>query len=384
MARFLHTADWQIGRHYLSSGARGGKFTTEDAVVLAEARLQAVERIAALANSKNVDAVLVAGDLFDAQTLADKTIRRTFQAMAAYTGYWIIIPGNHDAALAESVWTRAQRLNAIPTNVKLLLQPEPVVFQAEGFAILPAPLTQRQTFQDLTDWFDTAQTPANLLRIGLAHGSVAGQLPEAADSPNPIAPDRAQTARLDYLALGDWHGTKQIDDRTWYSGTPEQERFKDNGAGQVLLVEIDQPGAVPRVEPIAIGQYPWIKREHTLAVEADLPVLLQTLQQLPANAVVDLSLRGQISLAGRHTLLENLGALEARHRSLQYDLSELRLQPTEDDITVLQADGYVGEVIEALRQQQSDDASAREALTILTDLLRLQEPGQPHSGESVV
>jgi DNA repair exonuclease SbcCD nuclease subunit len=376
VARFLHTADWQIGRHYLS-----GRFAVEDAVVLAEARLQAVERIAALANSKNVDAVLVAGDLFDAQTVADKTIRRTFQAMAAYKGYWIIIPGNHDAALAESVWTRAQRLNAIPANVKLLLQPEQVVFEAEGFAILPAPLTQRQTHHDLTAWFDSAQTPPNLLRIGLAHGSVEGQLPESADSPNPIAASRAQTAKLDYLALGDWHGTKQIDDRTWYSGTPEQERFKDNGAGQVLLVEIDQPGAVPRVEPIAIGQYPWIQREHTLAVEADLPALLQTLEQLPAMAVVDITLRGQISLAGRHTLLQNLGALEARHRSLQVDLSELRLQPTEDDIAALHADGYVGEVIEALRQQQGDDAFAREALTILTDLLREQQPSLQQSGQ---
>jgi DNA repair exonuclease SbcCD nuclease subunit len=398
VARFLHTADWQIGRHSLNAShsgrARGGRFAEDDAALLAEARFTAIERIAALATAEQVDAVLVAGDLFDAQTVADKTIRRTFQAMAAYKGNWIVIPGNHDAALAESVWTRAQRLAAIPANVQLLLQPEPVLFADQGFAVLPAPLTQRQTYHDLTDWFDDAQTPAHLLRIGLAHGSVEGQLPESADSPNPIAADRAQTARLDYLALGDWHGTKQINPRTWYSGTPEQERFKDNGAGQVLMVDIDQPGAEPKVTQHAIGQHQWIKREVTLAVDADLDNLLTELQQVPDKSVVDLTIHGQINLQNHQRLWQILGDFEARQRCLQSDLSQLRLYPTADDIAALHADGYVGEVIEELRQQQASHQSsgqsngqsngqandspsdaaetAREALAILADMLRQQ------------
>ena len=40
MPRFLHTADWQIGRQY-------GQFPPDDAIPLAEARFKAVERIAA-------------------------------------------------------------------------------------------------------------------------------------------------------------------------------------------------------------------------------------------------------------------------------------------------------------------------------------------------
>lgn len=376
MTRILHTADWQIGRQY-------GRFATDDAVVLAQARLQAVARIAELAIDQSVAAVLVAGDLFDAQTVSQRTLQQTFLAMAAYPGPWIIIPGNHDAALAESVWTRALRLNAVAANVHLLLAPTPTLFEAEGLAILPAPLTQRQVHDDLTEWFDDAQTPPGLLRIGLAHGSVTGQLPESADSPNPIAPNRAQTARLDYLALGDWHGLKRVDAHTWYSGTPEQERFKDNGAGCVLLVEIDRPGAVPSVQPIRIGQYTWVKRDFTLAVEADLPELLQALTELPSMSVVELCISGQASLVARHQLVQALNALEAHHRSLQYDLSALRLQPTEEDITALQADGYVGEVIEQLRRQQGDAegtadpvmaATAREALIILADLLQQRQP----------
>ena len=106
MPRFLHTADWQVGRQYSS-------FAPDDAVALAEARISVIERIADLASEEAVDAVLVAGDVFEAQTVSDRTIRRLFNAMSAYAGLWILIPGNHDAALAESVWTRAQRLGAV-------------------------------------------------------------------------------------------------------------------------------------------------------------------------------------------------------------------------------------------------------------------------------
>ena len=124
----------------------------------------------------------------------------------------------------------------------LALTPQVLTLEAHGLAVLPAPLMQRHTHDDLSAWFDAADTPPGLLRVGLAHGSVQGILPEDIDSPNPIAADRAARARLDYLALGDWHGCKQVNARTWYSGTPEQERFKDNGAGQVLQGVIDAPG----------------------------------------------------------------------------------------------------------------------------------------------
>lgn len=96
MPRFLHTADWQIGRQY-----RG--FAVEDAAALFDARFKAVERLAQLATDEKVDAILVAGDVFDAPNLSDRTIHRTFNALADFAGPWILIPGNHDAALAESI-----------------------------------------------------------------------------------------------------------------------------------------------------------------------------------------------------------------------------------------------------------------------------------------
>lgn len=77
--RLLRSAEWQIGRIY-------AQFEPDDASAPFEARFKAVERLAARAARHAVDAALVAGDVFDPQTVSDKTVRRAFNAMQAYAG----------------------------------------------------------------------------------------------------------------------------------------------------------------------------------------------------------------------------------------------------------------------------------------------------------
>ena len=368
MPRFLHTADWQIGRQY-------SQFPPDDGVPLAEARLEAVGTIARLATDHAVDAVLVAGDVFDAQAVSERTIRRLFAQLAGFAGPWLMIPGNHDAALAESVWTCARRIGAVPPNVHLALEPGVLDFAALGFVALAAPLTQRHTYNDLTEWFDTAETPPGLLRIGLAHGCVQGQLAEDIDSPNPIGADRARQSRLDYLALGDWHGCRRMDERTWYSGTPEPDRFRDNDPGHVLLVEIEAPGALPVVTRVATGRYCWRTLEAPLSVASDVEQLAATLAAARPSDVLSLQVAGEVDLPGLVRLREAIGLAEAGVRHLQQDLSALRLVPTAEDIAGLDADGYLGELIAELRDAQSqrtDPEAARvasHALTLLASFL---------------
>lgn len=370
MPTFIHTADWQIGRQY-------SRFAEDDGAVLADARFSAIERIAELAAEHKVDAVLVAGDVFDAQTVSDRTIHRTFDAMQGFTGLWLLLPGNHDAALAESVWTRAERMNAVPDNTRLLLDPGMYDFAEQGFAVIAAPLTQRQTFHDLTAVFEATESPTQRVRIGLAHGSITGILPDAVDSTNPIAPDRAQSARLDYLALGDWHGMKQINERTWYSGTPEPERFKANDAGYALLVSIPSAGDAAEVTPLFTAQHRWFSLASTLMVASDVEELEQVLSELPPKSVIELTLDGQLDLNSQHQLTQLLSRVAGRHRSLDVRQDALRVLPTDADLAALQADGYVGEVIDTLknRQQEQDDDTARDALVILAGLLRDQAEG---------
>src|SRR5699024_558154 len=183
------------------------------------------------------------------------------------------------------------------------------------------------------------------------------------------------TARLDYLALGDWHGCKRIDARSWYSGTPEQERFKNNDAGCALIVDIDGPGADPVVTRHTTGQYPWHQLDCHLTVASDLSQLLQQLAELPEQAVVYVTVTGRVDLAAHQQLKQALGEAAGRHRSLQTHLGGLQLQPTDDDIASLQAGGYVSDVIDALRQRQGEQASdderatASQALAILAGML---------------
>ena len=290
MIRFLHTADWQIGTQF-------GQFEPDEAAHLAQARLDTVRRIADEAAARKVDAVLVAGDVFDLQTVSDTVIRRLFGALQGFSGPWIMLPGNHDAALVESVWTRAQRLNCIAPNVRVVLEPGVVLLDASRAALLCAPLTQRITYDDTTGFFDTAETPPGYHRIGLAHGSVSGILQEGIDSSNPIAPTRAASARLDYLALGDWHGHLRVDERTWYAGTHEQDRFRANEPGFVLDVTLNEPGASPQVEAVRVGQYQWHRWDETISVPTDVHALQARLGAWGNQDVLRVSVNGAAALA---------------------------------------------------------------------------------------
>ena len=63
MFRFLHTADWQLGlKLSFIPGDRGARARNE--------RFETVRRIAKLANERKVQAVFVAGDVFDDNLVA--------------------------------------------------------------------------------------------------------------------------------------------------------------------------------------------------------------------------------------------------------------------------------------------------------------------------
>lgn len=365
MTHFLHTADWQIGRQY-------GQFETDDAALLAEARFDVVTRIAALATQRGVDAVLVAGDVFDTQGVSDRTIRRLFAAMAAYAGPWVMIAGNHDAALADSVWSRAVQLGCIPSNVHAPLRAGVVDLPAINLAVLAAPLTQRHTYDDVTQAFDALETEAGRVRVGLAHGSVAGRLPDTIDATNPIAPDRAARARLDYLALGDWHGCLSIDARTWYAGTPEQDRFRGNEPGYVLDVRIDAPGAEPVVERVATGKYRWLAWSESVSLPTDAQALAERLAALRAEDVLRLDVSGHVNVETWDALQRAVDQAAAQVRALLPDWSGLRLEPDQADLAELGASGYVGEVAAQLQALQADAAQSAVAGEALRLLLRFQ------------
>ena len=370
--RFIHTADWQVGKPFAHvAGDSGAELRSQ--------RIRTVQRIAELAARKSVDAVLVAGDAFDSNEVADKTIYRTVEALKPFGGTWVFLPGNHDAALAHSVWTRARTMG-LPSNIVIADRPEPIDRWSGRATVLPAPLRRRREVVDQTDWFDDAPSPDGSCRIGLAHGSVAGRLPDKGDSANEIRDDRAERARLCYLALGDWHGALRIAPRTWYAGAPEPDRHKANDAGNVHLVAIDGVGAPERIETIPVGHFAWIRLSVELLGRCDKAIqALESLEADPRACVVALSLRGSVTLSERNRLERALAQWEARLHHLDVDMSGLVDDPSADDLDALDTAGFVRLAVDRLRAKAHDpadpeQAAARMALRMIyLDHLRSRE-----------
>jgi DNA repair exonuclease SbcCD nuclease subunit len=354
--KFIHTADWQIGAQF-------GQFDPAEATHLAEARFDTVRTIAALATDRKADAVLVAGDVFDQQTVSDTVIRRLFGALAGFTGPWYLLPGNHDAAIAESVWTRAQRLGCVPVNAHLILTPGVINNDELRLSLVCAPL-----------FFDHAQSPEGYFRVGLAHGSVQGILPDTVDSANPLAPKRAEMAKLDYLALGDWHGTLQVDERTWYAGTHEQDRFRANDPGNALEVTLEAAGKGAEVTPVRVGKFSWQRWDETISVPSDVDVLKKRLEKLGEADVLRIEVTGTADLACAEAVRFAIEETRARVRALRSNTSALQVLPTDAELAAIGGQGgYVANVVASLRDLQSDPAQAAVAAEALMLLAQIQK-----------
>ena len=364
----IHTADWQLGKQF-------GNVPGDAGAALRDQRIETVKEIARLAQERHADAIVVCGDVFETNAVADRTIRQALNVLKSFTGDWVFIPGNHDAALADSVWNRADRIGK-PDNVHFLLHNEkPLLLKNDTLAILPAVLKRRHEADDLTEWFDHAETPTKAVRVGVAHGSVQELLPEASEAPNPIAADRAETAKLDYLALGDWHGTLEINNRTWYAGTPEPDRFKFNDPGNVLAVEIERPGAMPSIEKISVGHYVWRETGFNVRSAEDIAALERDMEESysdPAKLLIRLKLEGVVTLALREQLREKLEEWEARLRYLETDDRELIAEPSEDDLDRIDRGGFVRTAVEQLRTQAADSDNPERAIANAA-LLRLYQ-----------
>ena len=370
----IHTADWQLGKQF-------GNVPGDPGALLRSQRIETVNKIAQLAQVRQAAAILVCGDAFDSNTVADATLRQMLNATALFSGDWVFIPGNHDPARAASVWTRAEGLlqdqDDARANVHFLVRPkEPLILQNGALAILPAVLERKHEAGDPTAWFDQAATPEGAIRIGMAHGSVPDSLPPE-EVHNPIAANRAETAQLDYLALGDWHGTRQINDRTWYAGTPEPDRFTSNDPGNVLVVEIEQAGAAPAVEKVPIGKYVWKVADHSIRNEADLDALTQQINQLGpdfGNVLLRLKLAGVVNLE-LHAKLDNwIDEWDAKLCYLEVDKKELLADPTEDDLDQIASRGFIRTASNRLRTLASDpNKSEQEREIANAALMRLYQ-----------
>ena len=350
MVRILHTADWQLGKQFENLEAPSDKLA-----FLRQCRIDVVRRIGQLGIDRSVDAILVAGDVFEHNEVGDLLLREALTVMRQVNIPWLLLPGNHDPAGPASVWDRVERIGC-PAHVRVMLSTEPVLLADGELAVLPTPLTRKHQFADPTEGFGQQVTSPAAVRVGLAHGSLRNRLAPAAEQHNMISDTRADDGRLDYLALGDWHSCKEIAPRTYYAGTPEPDDF-DQDSGAVLIVELPGPGVAPVIERVPVGHYRW----HRLVVQVQSPGALEQLRahlvsvtQPLASAVVHLEVRGAVSLSERAAIDDELANFEATVQVMRVRTNDLVPSPTEEDLNELGRQGFVATVVERLRNLEGD------------------------------
>lgn len=336
--RILHTADWQIGKPYrwIDDGQKQARLQQE--------RVEVVGRIAEIVRQEAVDAVLVAGDLFDSSTVPTATVMEVLEVVGSMSCPVLVIPGNHDHGGVGGIWRREdlqRQMEDRAANLQLLLASEPVL--VAGITVLPCPLLRQHESRNPLLWLeqlDWQTLDPSAPRVVLAHGSVQGFGGD--DSVNRLALDRLPSDELDYVALGDWHGLMSVDRQAWYPGTPEPDRFPngpDDQRSQVLLVDLDR-GLPAEVKPHPTGRFQWHRITMTLNGDGDLARLEQRLSDCIGRRVgrdlLRLELNGQLGWSAHQ-------ALQDRLEDLRQQLLHLRLRGELHRLpTVLERDQFLG------------------------------------------
>jgi DNA repair exonuclease SbcCD nuclease subunit len=362
--RFVHTSDWHIGKTF--------RFADEASQVLRDERLDAINRLGELALGQCAPDVLVAGDIYDVETPSERTLLQPIERMRAFEKVqWHLIPGNHDSHSPRGPWERLQRRAqqvGLPANIVLHLKPEPTPIAGGTAMLLPSVLSRRQAIDDPTAWMDDAATPEGLTRIGLAHGSIRSFGSDADLTPNQISTDRAASAGLAYLALGDWHGANAVSERCRYSGTPEIDDFSigGEGGGNALVVEVESPRSMPSVTTHRIGRFIWHKRDIALHDNNDIELLDSRLRELAADlwtVLVWLRVTGVLSLEARDLFERRIrqGVGNAL-RVLRVDDSGVLPSPTPADLAAIDHAGFVRAAADKLTMRASDEADPQRDL----------------------
>ena len=341
---------------------------------LRELRFQVIDTIALLAVRYQADFVVIAGDLFDANTLPDRIVHQACVRLSKVPVPVYVLPGNHDhTGVPNAILQRPSFREACPDNVVVMDQPQPYELGDGQTVLLPAPIARRVAERDpsehLTASFGAELAP-DAIRVGVAHGSVVNF---AGTGTAVIPTDRAETAGLDYLALGDWHGLKEINARTWYSGTPEPTAFRDNRPGEMLLVEVERHRGTLSVTPVRSAQTAWLSHSATLMTDQSIDSLVAWFEQLPdrLNTLLRLELTGALCLED----LERLSAVTERMAGelLVLRLEQtVRVQPKDTELRDLASDGFVQRTVEhlvAMIDAENDQSeTARHALQLLHHL----------------
>lgn len=229
--RIVHSSDLHVDTDY-NAHLYGGDGTKGLAAVLDTA------------HALGADAVVLAGDVFENNRLPLDVLKRAGDLLDGFGKPVVILPGNHDPAVADSAHHRGGFADL--ANVAILGITHA---KAARFAALDLEIWGRahRDYDDMSP-LAKAHTRRTGWQVAVAHGHYEPR-PDLSTPYRPSwlisAADIAATG-ADYVALGHWNRPVRVGRhpiKAYYSGCPEL-------AGTVNLVRLTPSGAAVARKPV--------------------------------------------------------------------------------------------------------------------------------------
>ncbi len=203
---------------------------------------------AALRNE--VDLVIIAGDFFDSNRIDEEVVNFAIKQLQRLPVYAIILPGNHDPLVPESVYFREKLWQQVD-NIFIFHDPQGEIFELPGISIWGKALTSYAgDLRPLEGVLINQET--GLWHVAIAHGYYVSD-----DSPlfpsYHIAWQEIVSSQQDYIALGHVAVYRRVCDdpvKAYYSGGPPISRsvniidFREEIGVQVMRYSIDEERAI--------------------------------------------------------------------------------------------------------------------------------------------
>jgi DNA repair exonuclease SbcCD nuclease subunit len=240
----LHIADIHLDRVFASADDRR-------AAVRRRAELRdALLRALAAGRDQGVDAICLAGDVYEHETVTADTAAFLEQALGGAGVPVLVAPGNHDPWVPGSVWERVRW----PENVHVFTRDAFEPYELAGDAVVwGAAFTGRDCGGGAVTSF--AVPDDRRTHLLLVHAALVGEqwLEDAAH--RPVTRRQLEATGAAHVMLGHFHDGRG-DDFLRYPGSPEPlgwgERDGDHGAA---LVRVEAGGVTSTPVPLACRRY---------------------------------------------------------------------------------------------------------------------------------
>lgn len=174
---------------------------------------------------KNVDILLLSGDIFDNYTLNKETLYFIEETLKTINTIRVFIsPGNHDPYNNNSFY----KLVNWPPNVHIFKGDiERIYIEELGVNVWGAAFNNKYVNESLLEGFNCGVN--NEINIMVLHGEISNS--QGGNNYNPITLKDIENSGLDYLALGHRHGYSNINSigktSYAYSGCPQGRGFDE-------------------------------------------------------------------------------------------------------------------------------------------------------------